>query len=447
MNPGSERGILSICLKNPSKLLDVEEEHVEPIHFSVLAHRFIYVAMLYLYSKELVPSPVAIMEVITAEEGKKAIADIGGLEYISSLTDTYISEGSLRIFCKKIIQAYTRKEIYVACEETQNKMISESAEQLNPTELLSVAEGKINNISTNVAKTEEVYKMGENLDDVLKAREENPDVIPGLETGWTKFDSYTGGLQPGDLIFVCARSKTGKSVLLTNWATELALVQQIPCLYIDTEMSSGQQEDRILAKLSGVPHSEIVSGLYILDTINGTGKEKREAVEKAKYIMQKGLYWHIYMPNYSMERITAIAKRYKMQHNMGAMFFDYLKLTYNQATSLKSAQEYQMLGFVSAGLKDLAGTLNIPIVSACQENRTNPKSSDKDETNVGGSDRILQNATKLMFLYNKTEEQIAKSGIEKGNQQLYIAFQRNGTCDCEPIDIMFDRPRINMKEI
>ena len=73
------------------------------------------------------------------------------------------------------------------------------------------------------------------------------------------FDEYTNGGQPGDLIILCAESKVGKSVTLTNWATKLSIIDHIPILYIDTEMDEREQEDRILANLTGIPHKEIIS--------------------------------------------------------------------------------------------------------------------------------------------------------------------------------------------
>lgn len=66
-----------------------------------------------------------------------------------------------------------------------------------------------------------------------------------------------------------------------------------------------------------------------------------------------------------------------MQHKIGALFFDYLKFPANQLKDLRTTQEWQMLGFIASGLKDLAGTLNIPIYSACQENRTDVKGVQK----------------------------------------------------------------------
>lgn len=84
--------------------------------------------------------------------------------------------------------------------------------------------------------------MGDDVDEVLRQRAENPNTVPGLEIGFEQFDYYTNGGQAGDLIMVCARAKTGKSTLLTNWACELGIKQRIPVLYFDTEMSKQEQE-------------------------------------------------------------------------------------------------------------------------------------------------------------------------------------------------------------
>ena len=153
------------------------------------------------------------------------------------------------------------------------------------------------------------------------------------------------------------------------------------------------------------------------------------------------------MPNFTVERVTALARKFKLQHDISALFFDYLKMPSSQLGMLKSAQGWQILGYLTSNLKDLAGELNIPIWSACQENRTYLTDGKKNEKNVGGSDRILQFASKLLFLSNKTEEEIMKEGIINGNQTLYIAYQRNGESDCPPINIMFDKPKLTQKEV
>ena len=326
-------------------------------------------------------------------------------------------------------------------------MLSDKTEILNPTEIISGVENKITDLSTVVQQTREIYKMGDSAEEILKSRAENPNTIPGLEIGWSKFDYYTNGGQPGDLILICARAKTGKSTMLTNWAVKLGIYDKIPVLYFDTEMDSRQQEDRILSILSGVPVKEIVSGMYVMDTENGKAEDKTAAIKNAVGMLKEGNYFHIYMPNFTIEKVNAVAKKFKMQHGIQAIFFDYLKFPSSQITQLKSVAEWQMLGYIASGLKDLAGILNIPIYSACQENRFDPKGEKKSELNVGGSDRILQLCSKLIFLSNKSEEDIMKQGELNGNQTLYIAYQRNGESDCPPINIQFDRTKLTQKEV
>ena len=187
--------------------------------------------------------------------------------------------------------------------------------------------------------------------------------------------------------------------------------------------------------------------MYVLDTENGKAKDEMSALKEAIQKLKAGNYYHVYLPSFTVDKVNAIAKKFKMQHNIQAIFFDYLKMPSSQISTLRSVQEWQMLGYIASGLKDLAGTLGIPIYSACQENRIDPKGGRKDETNVGGSDRILQLASKLIFLTNKSDEEIMKEGEINGNQRLYIAFQRNGESNCPPINIKFDRPRNTMIEI
>lgn len=447
--PGSERSIISICLKNPEKIIDCETEGLYAEHFGIPAHRYIYMAILYLYSKEIKPTPIAIMEVMADKNAKKAVEEIGGLEYLALLAEGNKFDDNVKIYVKKVKQAYMRRIICNICDDTIKEMLDSSSEVLNEQELVSKLENKIIDLSVQNATVDEVYKMGTDTEKILKKRAENPQTVPGLEVGqeFVKFNRLTNGGRPGDLIFICARAKTGKSTLLKQWSTNIGIIDKLPVLYIDTEMDNRDQEDRILADLSNIPYNEIISGSYVLDTANGLAKDKIERLRYATKMLKEGEFYYAKMPQFTADKVTSLTRKFKIQKNIVALFFDYLKLPANQVDSLKSIKEWQSLGFLASGLKDLASILEIPVFSACQENRSNPGSTEKDESNVGGSDRILQLATKLCFLYDKTDKQIALEGASNGNQQLYIAYQRNGESKCEPINIFFNKPYMRMEEV
>lgn len=444
-NPGSERNIISICLRNSDKLIDVEGQDVFAEHFGVPGHRYVYTAMLYLKSKDTEPTPMAIMEVLSGKS-KEAVEELGGLDYLMLLEETNIPDNNVDFFVEKIKQSYTRKMLYQISENVRDFVMSDKAEVLNPNELIHHAESQLNDLAVNTSQTEEVYKMGDKTEEVLAQRAETPSQVPGIEVGWEHYDKLTNGAQGGDLIIVVAPSKTGKSVTLTNWATKIAIHDQLPILYIDSEMNEREQEDRILANETGIPHDEIVSGMYVMDTHNGKAEDKVTRLKEARERLKVGNYYHIHMPQFTIEKVSALTRKFHMQFGIVALFFDYIKIPSNQA-NFRDQQEYQKLGFFTSGLKELASILNIPVFSAAQANRNNEENENPGAGDIGGSYRILQLASKLMFLYNKTDERIARDGIQAGNQQLYIKYQRNGQSDCPPINIMFNKPILRQTEV
>lgn len=446
-NPNSERSLLSLCLNNADLLIEVESNEVYSQHFTIPAHRHIFTAMTYLYSKGTKPSPLSIMEVITDKKAKEEIENFGGLSYIEDMSLMDIDKSSLKIFCAKIKQTYARKEIYDVCETAKNFMLSDESEKLNPSELVGQIENKITEIANSAVNETSVYKMGTDLQERLEERAKRPTLVAGLQVGWTVFDRLTNGGQAGDLIIVCARAKMGKSVILTNWAKTFAIDDGLPVLYIDTEMTSEEQEDRIVSMITQIPVQEITTGLFAVDTENGTAKDKIERIKFAVNLIKEAPYYHVYMPNFSAEKVMALAKQYKAKYNIQALFMDYIKIPASQGNSLQQIKEYQALGFFTSTLKDIAGLLKIPVYSAVQENRNDEKGTEKGAGNVAGSDRILQLATKLMFLYAKSEEQIERDSVLLGNRHLKIAYQRNGESDCPPINLQFDNQVVTIKEV
>ena len=326
-------------------------------------------------------------------------------------------------------------------------MLSDESEKLNPSELVGKIENRITEIANSAINETSVYKMGTDLEKRLEERAKRPTLVAGLQVGWTVFDRVTNGGQAGDLIIVCARAKMGKSVVLSTWAKNFAIRDGLPVLYIDTEMTSEEQEDRITSMITGIPVHEIVTGLFAVDTEYGTKEEKIKKIKEAVNKIKEAPYYHVYMPNFSSEKVVALAKQYKSKYNIQALFFDYIKVPASQGSSLQQIKEYQALGFFTSTLKDIAGLLKIPVYSAVQENRNDEKGTEKGAGNVAGSDRILQLATKLMFLYAKTDEQIARDSVLLGNRQIKIAYQRNGESDVAPINLQFDNHIVTIKEV
>ena len=133
------------------KINELENQEVSVEHFSTEGHKYIFIAMMYLYSKKIKPTPLTILEVITSESARKAIEDLGGLEYLTALTEVEIPTENLPFFIGKIKQSFARKMLYNIAEEVMDFVISPKSEILNPQELISHVEAKLDDLSVNTS--------------------------------------------------------------------------------------------------------------------------------------------------------------------------------------------------------------------------------------------------------------------------------------------------------
>lgn len=441
---GSERAILTIVMQNTDNLLKCEELGLKKEHFSVKAHRYIYSAIAYLvgqgYNKI---DGVAIINSLDTK-GKEALNELGGIEYVDLLIMSEIYD-NIGIYIEKVVNAYKRRHIYNLCETAKERMLDDD---VNLPILLNNMQDSLLGMSLNDSDVGKVYKMGDKLAERLNERASAPSDVKGYRIGWNQFDKYTQGYQAGELTVYCAPSKTGKSAILMNHAMRLSVFSNISVLYISTEMTDEEMEDRLISCLSGVPYVEISNGMFDRHTENGTREDKRNRLEKALKQIKESQFEHIYMPDFTTEKVTALAKQKNLQGKCDVLIFDYIKLPASDVSQLAHAQEYQRLGYMTTCLKDLAGILGIPVISACQSNADETVLNGKPgQSFIGGSKRILHMASKLFYLVNKSDEELARNGLDRGNQTLWLAFQRSGSSDLPPINIYNNRPILRMEEV
>lgn len=441
-NVSAERGIISIILKNVDNLITCSSENLFSEHFAVEANQVLYSVLCYLSEQGVKHfDSNMIYSTVQDEEAKKQIDDFGGREYIDTLLQSHIIEENLNIYIKQVKECALKRFVHALGEEIQKDVISTK----DVTEMITTVQKKILEISLSGTGDNDVKHMGYDAKDRLLARAEKPSDVFGYRLGWSNYDRITQGFAPNDLVVCVAPSKTGKSTWLTNIAKKLSLDDGLAGLYIDTEMSTEEQEDRLLAILSQVPYEEIRNGFFAQDSVYGLGEEKKFRVFASIEKMKSMKLFHCYMPTFTVESVTALIRKYKIQEDISYCIFDYIKLPSSDVGGLNSAQEYQRLGYFTTCLKDMAGICSIPIITACQSNRNDLDNTDPDASSIGGSYRILQLATKLLFLRNKTPNELQMENYSKGNQVLHIKYQRNGSGD-QRVNVQFDKPVLTMFE-
>lgn len=264
---------------------------------------------------------------------------------------------------------------------------------------------KLETLTQKYISSREVHTLGEDIDDlwneICERRTENG--LYGIPSKYPLFNQYFT-YETGELVVVQAKYKRGKSVLLMNEVVH-KLKNGVPTVVIDTEMQTRLYTERLLSHLTGIEIKRIKNGNY--------SDEEAKKIDDAIAWLKQSKFVHIYDPNMTNEKMYSICKMLKYKIGLMFVVFDYIK---SNATS--TGDNYNILGAKCDFLKNkIAGELNLSVLSACQLNR-NGEVADSDKIN-----RYLSVGIKWNY---KTQEMIAKDGLECGNTYAKIYVNRLG---------------------
>lgn len=187
--------------------------------------------------------------------------------------------------------------------------------------------------------------------EVLDARYHQGGVI-GVPTGFKDLDEHLGGLVPGNLVFLAATPKTGK----TSWALHVALNCGVPCLFFTLEMLPSELADRQLAMKAKVAARKIRTGMMSDDDWRRLSPALGELAEvPVAFVWQSGL---------TVGDIRAICQHYKQRHGLGLVIIDQLDKIHEPR--VPGENDTTRIGRVTRGLKMLARDLEVPVICLAQ---------------------------------------------------------------------------------
>lgn len=228
---------------------------------------------------------------------------------------------------------------------------------------------------------------------------------------------------------------THNTTIALDYTTFVADKYNVNVLHFDNgEMSKEELQFRQAAALTGVP-------LYLLET--GQWRQAGEAIitkvrDGLKRAKKLKFYYYCVGGMSPDEMVAAAKKFYYSVVGRGKemiLSFDYLKST-GQLTGNNT--EYQFFGEVTDKFKKLIQKDilfdNKPMISlftSVQSNRSGivsnrrPDQINDDESQVGGSDKIIQLATHLAILRKKTTDEILEDGEQFGTHKLIFRAARH----------------------
>ena len=430
-SPDAEKGVLCSFLLMPREIGGLcAEKQITPEHFHIPAHGELYKVLLELWDAG---KPIDFIILTELLRDRQRLDQVGGAAYVTELFTFLPTSANVGYYLEIVQEKHTLREIIKVCTEYAARSYDE---QDNVPNLLDNVEGKIFAIAQDRFKDKTASMKEQVMQAIhdIEALYERRGQISGLETGLAEFDRMTDGLHGSEMIVIAARPSMGKTALAMNMAEHVALELKKPVAVFSLEMSTSQLVQRMLCSRARVNLGNIRNGFL--------SERDFPALTAAASKLAESKFFIDDTPGLSILELRAKARRLKSQHDIAAIFIDYLQLL--RSTSKRAQDSRQLeIAEISSGLKSLAKELNVPIVVLAQLNRNpegrtgeakgRPRLSDLRESGSIEQDADLVGLLVREEYYADTDED--KKAAE-GKATLIIAKQRNGPVGDVPLTFL-----------
>ena len=420
-NPDAEKAVLgAILLDNAA--YNATAPILRSEDFSVDAHRRLYERMVGLM--EGAPARPVDYTTLTEELIRsKELESIGGVTYISSLTDGLPRAVNAEHYARIVKDKSVLRRLIFTSNSIMHECLEGGSDTGAVSELLDRAEASIlavgdERVRAGLMPLGEILKTSyKSWDDLLQRGKR----ITGLETGFRRFDDLTCGLQPADLVIIAARPSMGKTAWALNVAQFAAMRRGQTVGIFSLEMTKEALLIRLLCSEARVDAHKYRSGMLSREEYHSLADAIGRLAEAPIFIDDTA--------GINLYEMRAKARRLKTDKKLGLIIVDYLQLM----TAPKAENRNQEVSALCRGLKGLAKELQVPVMILSQLSRA-PETRSGDNkpqlSDLRDSGSIEQDADLVAFLYRKEYYEKMKGRQvhpdDVGKAELIVAKQRNG---------------------
>lgn len=381
------------------------------------SHQHIYEVMTHLYGKS------EAVDILTVHEGLKKtgkLDEIGGLKYLTELTNKVVSAANIEFHARIVAQKYIQRELI----RVSTIIIKDSFDETKDVfDLLDDAEQNLYEITDQNLNTgyESLSSLAIKAQKEIEAASQQGSDMTGVTTGFRELDKMTSGWQSSDLIIIAARPGMGKTAFTLSLAKNASEHGKGVAIF-SLEMAGTQLTQRLISMEAEVSSTKLRNG----QMEDYEWKKVHSAVEKLTELP-------IYIddtPGINIFELRAKCRRLKQNHDIEMIVIDYLQLMSGSPNDKKGNRE-QEISAISRALKGLAKELHVPVIALSQLSRAvetrggekRPMLSDLRESGA-----IEQDADIVTFIYRP-----GYYGIEEGEldvpqdlTEIILAKHRNG---------------------
>ena len=423
-NIEAEKGLLGSVFWSYESLQKACEE-VDKEMFYLDSHSKIFEVIKYLYDNK---QPVDINTLTSELVNRKLIDAVGGVSYLSEITDSVATGANIGYYINLVIEKYTLRRMI---EVATNIIKVANEKEVDVVSCVEEAEKSILNVSKTRRTTEfrKVQDVLSKTQEDLELLSKNKGRVTGLTTGLIDLDNLTEGLKPTQLIIVAARPAVSKTAFALNIGCAAAKSTKKNIAIFSLEMPAEQLVMRMISSLGQVDNKKLQTGKMETD-------DWRRVNEAISQLSDTNIFFHD-AGGITAGEIKAKCRRLATQgEGLGLIIIDYLQLIDSSARYSGSRQ--QEVSEISRSLKTMALELEVPVIALSQLSRNVEKREDKKPvlSDLRESGSIEQDADIVAALH-APEVEIGSDDNIPSPIQLIILKHRNGPT--ATIDMLFKK--------
>lgn len=237
-----------------------------------------------------------------------------------------------------------------------------------------------------------------------------------ISTGLYDIDAQIGGFHNGDLIILAARPAMGKTALMINMALGAGDGKRVGI------MSGEQPKVQIGYRMFAVE-----SGLSVGDLRQGVTDSHYQQLSVAAEKLQNNGGRIYEKPAPTIQDVCSKAREWKYRYNIDAIYIDYLQRIKPINTNVP---KHEQVAEIAITLKELARSLDIPIIALAQVNRSVEGRTEKrpGTGDIKDSGVVEQEADQILTLYR--DEVYFEDTEDRGVAEIDVKKNRHGATGC-----------------
>ena len=422
----AEQAVLGAIFLDSDTLIDAMEI-VTPRSFYRRSHQIIFQSMIQLSNRGEAIDLVTLKAEI---EKSNALEDIGGISYLSELSQSTPSSASVSYYAKIVDDKSLLRQLI----QTANQIVVKSFEQGEEVQAIvdeaerSILEVSEKRNSTGFQSIADVLNQSiETIDRLAQNNEE----ITGLPTGYQALDKMTAGLQKEELIILAARPAVGKTAFALNIAQNVGTKTDKTVAIFSLEMGAESLVNRMLCAEGSIEASHLRTGQL-------NEEEWRNLIVAMGSLSRASIYIDD-TPGIKISEIRARCRKLAQETgDLGLILIDYLQLI--EGTGRENRQ--QEVSEISRQLKTLAKELKVPVIALSQLSRGVEQRQDKRPvlSDIRESGSIEQDADIVAFLYR--DDYYQREGDEEEEEQsnnnvIEVIIEKNRSGARGTVELLF----------